>query len=524
MTAANQDQKNIRFGIILSYVSLAVSVLGYFFVTRKVLECIGDYQYGLYSFVLSIANWAAIVANALNASYVRFATMEAKQNAGDVGRINALYAKMLLILSLIVLVAGLSVFGGLYLAKVPLFAYGWEDSRTLYLLFALALVNVFFTMLTSVYGLFVNYRKRFIFSRLLALGVSLLGFLAHWLLAYYTKSIVSIAAYSIFATLLTAVGNLGYARKCLGYGYRRANIKENWPLLKQIAIFSGIILFNSVVDQINASVDQIILGAMGEAESVTIYKLAQSLSVYLTTMSVSISSSFVPTINELVVSGKDEELNRLYLRVSKLQAVILCAVTFGFLACGSEFVSLWLKEGKQDVFYVGAALMLMNLCPLTINASIEIQRARNRHLFRAVAYFLVALGNVALSALFLFLFPREKAVYACLLGTVIAVAVSHWIAMNVYNAKAMRLPVLRQMGTLVLYMAVGAACWGCVLALFLIPSLSSLTSHLWRFLIQGFVFVVLYALCLILLNWGAVKARIDAIRAKAKRGRSENEA
>ena len=517
MTSANQDQKNIKFGIVLSYVSLAVSLLGYFFVTRKVLECIGDYQYGLYSFVLSIANWTTIVSNALNASYVRFASLEASGNNGDVKRVNTLYGKLLLALSLCILIIGLAVFGGLYAAKAPLFAYGWEDSRTLYLLFALSLANISVMVMTNVYSLFVTYRKKFVFSRALALGVSVLGFAAHWLLAYFTKNIAAIAAYSIVATSLTAVGNLLYARKCLGYGYVKAGIKENLPLLRQIAIFSGIILFNSVVDQINASVDQIILGSMGEAESVTIYKLAQSLSVYLTTMSVSISSSFVPTINELVVSERNEELNRLYLKVSKLQALILCAVAFGFLSCGKDFVNLWLKEGKEDVFYLGAVLMLMNLCPLTINASIEIQRARNKHLFRAVAYFLVALCNIGLSILFLFLFPRDKAVYACLLGTVIAVVASHWVAMNIYNAKAMRLPVLRQMGSLLLYMAVGAACWGCVYAFFLIPALSSLTSHLGRFLIQGFLFVALYCICLVCLNWKSLKPRLEQMKSKTKR-------
>ncbi len=522
MAIRGNDAKNIKLGIFISYFSLAVSLMGYFVVTKKVLYYIGDYNYGLYSFVLSIVNWATIVSNALNASYIRFAVIEAERN-GDVGRINSIYVKLLGIISVAILAIGFSVFGLLYFWKVPLFEYSWDDSRTLYCLFATSLINVAFSILTSVYSLFVNYKKEFVFSRLLSLGVTILGFAAHWALAYYTKSVMAIAVYSIVATLINAIGNLIYSRKCLGYHYKEAKLRDNRILLKQIAAFSGIILFNTLVDQINASVDQMILGAMGAPESVTIYKLGQSLSTYLTTMSLAVSSSYVPTINELVAKGKDDEINALYLKVSRMQTIVLCTVAFGFLSCGYDFIQLWLGQKRIEAFYVGVTLMLLNLCPLTINASIEVQRARNKHLFRALVYFFVALGNVALSALFLFLFPKDKAIYACLLGTVIAVTISHWIVMNIYNAKAMHLPVLRQMGTLGLFMALGAACWGITYAFFLIPALSGMESHFYRFLIKGSLFVAFYLPCLVLLNWKSLKPRLISIISRLRKRDSDNE-
>lgn len=522
MSSTDQNKKNIKIGIVISYISLAVSVIGSFVVTRKVLDYIGDYQYGLYSFVLSIVNWATIVSNSLSASYVRFATIEANKNNGDVGKINTIYLKMLAIIAFSVLVVGVAIFGGLYAAKISLFTYNWEDSKTLYVLFAISLVNISLTIFTSLYGLFVTYKKRFIFSRALALVISVFGFAAHWVLAYFTKSVAAIAIYTIAATLLSAIGNAIFARKNLGYHYDKAKLKDNGPLLRQIALFSGIILFNSVVDQINNSADQIILGAMGAAETVTIYKMGQSLSTYILVMSTSISSSFIPSINELVVKNDDEAINALYLKISKLQATVLCTVTFGFLICGHDFMYVWLGDNRVEAYYVGVVLMLLSLCPLTINASIEIQRARNKHLFRALAYFFVALGNIGLSILFVYIFPKDKAMYSCLLGTVISTILSHWIAMNIYNAKKMKLPVLKQMGTLGLFSIIGLICCGIVYLLFLVPTLSSIESHLYRFLIKGSLFVALYSPLMVCLNWKTIKPKLALLKNKLK-GSRQNE-
>ena len=81
------DRKNIKFGVILSFVSLGVSIIGTLFITNRVLNYIGDYNYGLYSFVNSITSWLSIVSAALSASFLRFATSESKKIKGTFGKL-----------------------------------------------------------------------------------------------------------------------------------------------------------------------------------------------------------------------------------------------------------------------------------------------------------------------------------------------------------------------------------------------------------------------------------------------------
>jgi O-antigen/teichoic acid export membrane protein len=270
-------------------------------------------------------------------------------------------------------------------------------------------------------------------------------------------------------------------------------------------VFSGILLFNSIVDQVNSNVDKTLLGIFATPEDITIYQMAQQLIVYLTTMSVSVSGVFAPTTHELVVKNDRTELNALYLKISKIQSIILCCVAFGFLACGKNFIIWWIGEKRIMSYYVAAILMLLNIGPLTLNSSIEIQRAENKHLFRAITYFALAIANVLLSVLFLNLFEPEYAIFACLAGTVITTVCSHWIAMNIYNKLVIGLPIGKYLLTLLQYIASGAIGYIAVLGcnkLFI----ERIEKILLKFIVQGFVFVLVYLLIAAVFNKSYVKS------------------
>lgn len=88
------DRKNIKFCVVLSYVVMAVSILGSLFVSNIVLIYIGDYNYGLYSFVNSITTWLTVISSSLTASFLRFTSIEAKE-FNSTERTNTIYLKSL---------------------------------------------------------------------------------------------------------------------------------------------------------------------------------------------------------------------------------------------------------------------------------------------------------------------------------------------------------------------------------------------------------------------------------------------
>jgi O-antigen/teichoic acid export membrane protein len=484
---------------------MAISIIGALFVSNRVLNYIGDYNYGLYSFVNSITAWLAVVSSALTASFLRYTSMEANQTGGDVGRTNTLYLKMLSLIGVAVVIIGFAIIGILYFTGTNVGKYGWEDSKFMYILFALSIFNIGLTMPTSIFSLYINYKKQFIFSRILTIAITVINFIGHFVIAYFFRSIVGIAVFTIVITLITWLSNAYFCKKALNISFTNVSLRTNKRLLYSIFVFSGILLFNSIVDQVNSNVDKTLLGIFATPEDITIYQMAQQLIVYLTTMSVSVSGVFAPTTHELVVKNDRTELNALYLKISKIQSIILCCVAFGFLACGKNFIIWWIGEKRIMSYYVAAILMLLNIGPLTLNSSIEIQRAENKHLFRAITYFALAIANVLLSVLFLNLFEPEYAIFACLAGTVITTVCSHWIAMNIYNKRVMGLPIGRYLFTLLQYIIFGAI--GCFAVLGCNKLFIERIEYvLLKFIIQGLVFVLVYLLIAAVFNKIYVKS------------------
>lgn len=498
------DSKNIKLGVILSYIGMGISILGALFISNKVLNYIGDYNYGLYSFVDSITTWLTVISSALTASFLRYTSLEANQNSGDVSKTNTIYYKMLSLIGIAVFVIGFSILGILYAARSNIGKYDWEDSQLMYLLFALSIVNIGLTMPTSIFSLYINYKKKFVFARILTIIITIINFAGQFFIAYFSSSIVAIAAFTIVVTLITYLCNAYFCRRALKISFAKVALRKNKGLLYSIFVFSGILLFNSIVDQINSNIDKTLLGIFATPEDVTIYQMAQQLTMYLTTMSVSVSGVFAPTMHELVVKNDTAKINHLYLKISKIQSIILCCVAFGFLACGKNFIIWWIGEKRVKSYYVAAVLMLLNIGPLTLNSSIEIQRAKNKHLFRAIVYFVLALTNVVLSSIFLYVFGQKYAVFSCLAGTVITTICSHWILMNIYNKRIIGLPIGRYLLTIFQYIAVGILGYLVVLGcneLFI----CKITPVVLKFMMQGLVFIVVYLILTALINKTFIK-------------------
>ena len=155
------EDKNIKMGVILSYCEMAISIIGALFVSNRVLFLIGDYNYGLWSFVCSITSWLTVVSAALTSSYLRFATREAVDNNGDTSRTNGVFFSMLSILGLVIFILGTIVVLFLQLNKIPFASYSWEDSQILYILFFISIIDVSVSMPTCIYLLILNYNKKF---------------------------------------------------------------------------------------------------------------------------------------------------------------------------------------------------------------------------------------------------------------------------------------------------------------------------------------------------------------------------
>lgn len=491
----SRENTNIKFGVILSYVSMLASFLVTLLFTNRILNHIGDYNYGLYTFVTSITAWLTIASSALTASYLRFTSIEAAEK-NSTSRTNTIYLKLFSFIGIMVIILGLTFCSIMFLKKINFASYSWEDSKVMYVLFAISIVNIAITTATTVFKMFITYKSRFIFEKTLALLIVLLNHIGQFFVAYYTKSIIALAAYILLVSIFNVIVQYIYSRKKCGIKFEKVSIKENSGLIKSIAIFSSVLLINSVVDQINSNVDKTLLGFFSQPRDVTVYQMGMQFNSYLVVMVAAISGVFAPKINKLVANQKTQELNVLFAKVSRLQSIVVCCISFGFVACGKEFIIWWIGESRVDAYYVGAVLMIINIMPLAVKTSVDIQRAMNMHYFRSIMYFLIAIINIILSIVFLKIFPSEYAIYACLLGSIIASLLTQWIAMNIFNYKVIKLPmkeVLSRLFICIIYGVVSTIVVKGVSILYV----DSIRSIIFRLLIKMIVYLIAYLILML---------------------------
>ena len=498
------EDKNIKMGVILSYCEMAISIIGALFVSNRVLFLIGDYNYGLWSFVCSITSWLTVVSAALTSSYLRFATREAVDNNGDTSRTNGVFFSMLSILGLVIFILGTIVVLFLQLNKIPFASYSWEDSQILYILFFISIIDVSVSMPTCIYLLILNYNKKFVVVKLTSVFISVFNFVVNYLIARFTGSIIVLSINTVVSTLIVFLIEYVYVRRVMKCRIHFASLRKNKVIVYSIIAFSSILLLNSIVDQVDSSIDKTLLGIMSIPENVTIYQFGQQFCTYLFAMSLAVSGVFSPSFHKLVAEEKRDEVNNLFLKISEIQIVILTLVAFGFLSCGKDFVIMWLGKEREEVFKVAIVLMMIELCPLSMNSSIEIQRAEDKHKFRAFVYFFVAIVNLLLSIFLLKIFPPQYAIDACLLGSVVARLLSHWVLMNIYNSRVIKLPVKSYMLFLFKYMLVGSISF---LVTFVLKKhlLVNMSSILIRFIIEGLTFTLLFLSLVVLLDGKKLK-------------------
>ena len=185
-----------------------------------------------------------------------------------------------------------------------------------------------------------------------------------------------------------------------------------------------------IVDRINWSVDQFLLGRMIGTGAVAMYGVAGQLNQMYISMSTAVSGVFIPRVNILVAKETDNrKLSELFARVGRVQFIIMALIISGYGLYGREFIAIWAgKEYETTSYLIGLFLMLPVTVPLIQNLGIEIQRAKNKHKVRSLAYLFIAIANIFLSIFLI----RTYGVAGAAIGTAISLFVGNGMFMNFY--------------------------------------------------------------------------------------------
>lgn len=433
-----RSNKNIKIGMIISYVTLAVSILIYLFFTPYCLNQLGDSEYGLRSFATSISSYLTILSFGISSTYIRYRLVAIKKE-GEEGekRFNGLYFLVFVVIGLISLILGVVIVFLLKYNVIPTTKYTNAEKNILYRLVFILIVNVSLSFPLGVFTQFSTAKEKFIWTRSMVLLTDILTTLFGFIVLFFGYKSIAMTLVTLGVSVVIGLLNIFYSIHILKMKFNFKLKKDDLIVLKDMLNFSLFVGLNLIVDELNSQADPLIIGFMLGAKYVTIFNIGRQFRSYLGVMSTTISSSFAPRIYEYELSGEKEKVNNLFNLVCSLQLIILFFIVGGFAACGKEFILSWLGESKIESYYVAIPIMAVAIVPLSQNISIEVQRAMKKHKFRAYAYLIIALINVGSSILLC----HFIGMMGCVIGTVFSLIVGQYICINIYNQKVIGLPI-----------------------------------------------------------------------------------
>lgn len=432
-------KNQLKAGILLSYATTGISIFIQLVYMPVMIRLLGQSEFGLYSLVSGVVSYLSLFGLGFTGAYLRFFARENQKNDREgLAALNGMFILLFLLLSCAALICGFT------LSCFPRQIFGTKLSgaelQEARILMMILVVNMAICLISGIFDSIVSAYEQFVFQRVVSLAATVMNpflCLPLLLLGYGNVMLVVVSTCIVVGKLAINVWFCFWKLK-IPVSFRNMQ----FSVLKEVGIFSFFLLLNMIIDQINWNIDKLILSHTNGTREVAVYGVASQINTLFMTFSTTISSVFSPRINRIAAENSvnyRREFTILMSKVGRIQWVILGLMAMGFVIFGKFFiVNIYADDGYGDAYWAALFLVLPALVPLIQNIGIEVQRALNRHQFRSVIYFVMAVGNVFISI------PLAKRFgsVGVAMGTAISLVLANGIIMNVFYHKALKIDML----------------------------------------------------------------------------------
>lgn len=431
------DSKNRKFGVVLSYFSIVVNTLVQLLYTPVLIRNLGQSEYGLYSLVSSIIGYLTILDLGFgNAIIVYTSKYRAQGKIEEEKKLHGMFNLVFKIIGVIAACFGLI----LYFNVNNLFGSKMTDIEIhkMQIMMLILSFNLFLTFYFAIYNSIINAYEMFTFQKIVSIIHSLLKpllMLPLLLLGYKSIALCIIITISNVFTLLT---NFIYCRKKLNIDIKFCGFNKS--IFKIILGYSMWIFLGTIVDKINWSVDEFILGTVSGTVAVSIYSIASILNQLFINLSTAISGVFLPKMSKLIVKKvTSDELTNEMIKVGRLQTYIIFLMCTGLIIFGRQFIMLWAGESFEKSYYVALILIIPACFSLVQNLGLSIMQAMNKYKFKSISNFIMSFFNILIS---IFLAKKYGPIGAAI-GTAFLLVICNIFMINIYYYKVIKLNIVK---------------------------------------------------------------------------------
>jgi O-antigen/teichoic acid export membrane protein len=420
------DEK--KSGALLTYVYLGIKVVIGIAYTPLMLRYLGQAEYGVYTEAQTVISFLTMLDLGFGQTLIHYnIKYRAENDKSRVDRCNGLFLIMYSVIGLVSLIIGFvcaANCGVLFRKFTP------DELTLLTKVIDILVISLAVSFPLSVFSSLINAYERFTVAKIADILTYLLQYGGIFLVLRFGMRSVAMAtvttAVSIAVKLALAVFCMVKIKPRFAFG------QFDKTLFRTIFTYSVFIFLNIVIDQLYADTDKFILGAVCSSAAVTTYNVGVQFSAYFQQLSSGISGVFLPQITKIYSTSHDvRPLSEIFIRIGRLQFIILSFVMSGFIAFGQEFIRLLAGPENAVSYWIAMIIIVPSIIPLSQNIGIAILQAMNQHKFRSLIYFFIALLNVVVSIPLAKLYQGVGSA----LGTTLACFLGQYLTMNLFYSR-----------------------------------------------------------------------------------------
>lgn len=430
-------KNQLKSGVILSYINLAIGTIIPFIYTPVMLRILGQSEYGLYSLSSSVIGYLSLLSFGLGSTIIRYLSKyRAEKNKDMEQRVIGLFIILYSILAVVVLFCGVYIY-----SHTDMFFGRGLNAVELSKMKILVLIMTFNTAISfpiSVFSSITIAHEKYIFRKLVDMLSTVAVPVFNIVVLYMGFGSVGMACVSTLLQFMMLPLNVIYCFRVL----KTKPIFRNIPfyLIKEICAFSFYVFLGTIVDMLFWATDKVLLGSMVGTVAVAIYNVGGTFNSMMTNLSTSISGVLVPKVTAMVVTKNSKDnWTELFIRIGRLQYYIIALVITGFIVFGRQFVSFIAGNGYEESYIVALITMIPLVVPLIQNVGLNILVAQNKHKFRSIVYLIIAIVNVVTTYLCI---PHLGIIGAALCSG-ISYIIGQGLIMNIYYYKVTGIDILK---------------------------------------------------------------------------------
>lgn len=426
-----------KSGVILSYCSIIISTIIQLIYTPFLIKKLGNSEYGIYSLVVSIIGYLAVLDFGFGDAIVMYtAKYHERKEYDKEKKLQGMFFLIFSIIGLVVAIIGIIICFNV--DTIFINSMTTEEISKLRILMIILTFNLAITFPFSIYSSIIKAYEKFTFLKIVTILNSVIQPIVMIPLLLIGYKSIALTITITILNIIVLLSNYFYTRLKLNIKIKYYGFDKK--VFKEIFNYSFYIFINIIVDKINWCTDQFVLGIFAGTTAVSIYAIASKINDMFIRLSTAISGVLFPKIAKMVAgNSNDEEISNEFIKTGRLQYLIIFLITSGFTLFGKEFFIAWVGKEFIDSYYVALLLIIPLSIPLVQNLGITILQAKNIHKFRSLLYLFVALGNIVISIIL----AKKWGAIGAAVGTAISLIVGNIFIINIYYYKKAKLDIPR---------------------------------------------------------------------------------